>query len=109
MATTGFEQTIQGLQILKDTEAQLSYIFDWTDWLGTDTISTVDYSVTARVNDPDPLVEVSSGITGANKKTFIELNNGQNGKTYTVTCKIITANGLIDRRSFRVKVTDRSA
>ena len=109
MATrTGFEQTIQGLTIKKDTEAQLIYTFDWSEWLPTgDSLSTHEYVITARANDPDPLIKVSSGITGAT--TYVELSDGQEGKTYTVTCKITTNDGLIDRRNFRVKVLARSA
>lgn len=110
MATiTGFEQTIQGLQILKDTEARLIYTFDWSEWLPTgDTIQSVVYTVQSRANDPDPLVNVTSGVSGGNK-TYIELRDGQVDKSYTVYAKITTVNGLIDRRSFRVKVQDRSA
>ena len=110
MATqrSGFTQTIQGLTIDKDTEAQLIYTFDWVDWLPTgDSLSTASYAITARANDPDPLVRVSQGRSGT--KTFVELSNGQEGKTYTVTCSIATTNGLIDRRNFRVKVLARSA
>lgn len=106
--STGFVQTIQGLTISKDTEAQLVYTFDWVDWLPTgDSLSSVLYTITARVNDPDPLVKVAQGIVGT--KTFVELSDGQQGKVYTVTCKITTANGLVDRRNFRVKVEARSA
>lgn len=105
---SGFEQTIQGLTIQKDTEAQLIYTFDWSEWLPEgDTISTSNYTVTARSNDPDPLAIESQGLTGDN--TYVELSNGQEGKTYTVTCQITTGNGLIDRRNFRVKVLARSA
>ena len=106
--TTGFVQTTQGLQIEKDTEAQLTYTFDWVDWLPTgDSLSTISYTVSARANDPDPLIKVSQGIQGT--KTYVELSNGQEGKTYIVTAAIATADGLIDRRYFRVKVLDRSA
>ena len=106
--TTGFVQTTQGLQIDKDTEARLTYTFDWVDWLPTgDTLSTVDYTIAARVNDPDPLVRVSQGIQGA--KTYVQLRDGQEGKTYVVTAAITTTDGLIDRRYFRVKVLARSA
>lgn len=106
--TTGFVQTTQGLQIEKDTEAQLTYTFDWVDWLPTgDSLSTINYTITARANDPDPLVRVSQGIQGT--KTYVELSNGQEGKTYIVTAAIETTDGLIDRRYFRVKVLDRSA
>ena len=105
---TGYIQTTQGLQIEKDTEAQLVYTFDWVDWLPTgDTLSTANYTITARANDPDPLIRVSQGIQGT--KTYVELSNGQEGKTYIVTAAVTTADGLIDRRYFRVKVLDRSA
>jgi len=105
---TGFIQTTQGLQIEKDTEAQLVYTFDWVDWLPQgDSLSTANYTITARANDPDPLTRVSQGIQGT--RTYVELSNGQKGKTYVVTAAITTADGLIDRRYFRVKVLDRSA
>jgi hypothetical protein len=106
--STGFEQTIQGLTIKKDTEAQLIYTFDWSEWLPTgDSLADSEYTITARANDPDPLEIESEGIDG--DKTYVELSNGQEGKVYTVTCKITTTNGLIDRRNFRVKVEARSA
>ena len=105
---TGFEQTIQGLTIQKDTEAQLFYTFDWVDWLPSgDSLDTAEYTITARANDPDPLLKVTEGIQGT--QTYVELSDGQEGKTYTVTCKITTTEGLIDRRHFRVKVLARSA
>jgi hypothetical protein len=109
MARTGFTQTLQGLSISKDPEARLTYTLDWTDWLPTgDTVSTVVWTIGARVNDPAPLVNVSSGIqTG--KLTYIELSGGQVNKIYTVTAKVTTADGLIDRRAFRVRVENRSA
>lgn len=105
---SGFEQTIQGLTIKKDTEAQLIYTFEWNEWLPVgDSIASSLYTITARANDPDPLEIESQGVQGT--KTFVELSNGQEGKVYTVTCKITTTNGLIDRRNFRVKVEARSA
>jgi hypothetical protein len=107
-ARSGFEQTLQGLTIQKDTEAQLTYTFDWSDWLPVgDTLATANYVITARQNDPDPLVKVTQGIQGSN--TYVELKEGQEGKIYTVTCKITTTDGLVDRRNFRVKVLARSA
>jgi len=107
-ARSGFEQTLQGLTIQKDTEAQLIYTFEWADWLPTgDSISTSTYTITARSNDPDPLAIHSQGRSGT--QTYVELKEGQEGKIYTVTCAIQTANGLKDRRSFRVKVEARSA
>lgn len=105
---TGFYQTIQGLTVQKDTEAKLIYTFDWVDWLPAgDSLSTVNYTVATRANDPDPLIKEAQGLTGT--KTYIQLSNGQEGKTYVVTAAIETTGGLIDRRNFRVKVQARSA
>jgi len=105
---TGFELTSTGLQITKDTEGQLVYTFQWSDWLGSgDALATTVYSVAARRNDPTPPTIVSSGITGT--KTYVEMSGGQKDKTYIVTCKITTNNGITDRRAFRMKVLDRSA
>lgn len=106
---TGFEVINQTLWIDKDPEAQLFYTFDWSDWLtGNDTIASAVYSVASRINDPDPVVKVSDGITGG-KKTFVELRGGQVNKSYVVSVTVTTATGLIDRRSFRVKIENRSA
>lgn len=106
--SNGFELINQVLWISKDPEAQLFYTFDWSQWLNTgDSIATADYSIAARVNDPDPLTEVSSGIQGNN--TYIELSDGQSGKSYTVSVKVTTTDGLIDSRYFKVKVEPRSA
>jgi hypothetical protein len=106
--TQGFIQTIQGLQISKDPEAKLVYTLDWVDWLEQgDSLSTATFTIQARANDPDPLIKVSDGIQGT--KTYIELDEGQVGKSYTVFCKITTANNLEDRRFFKIKVENRSA
>ena len=106
--TTGFVQTIQGLQIVKDPEALLTYALDWTNWLEQgDTLSTATWEIVARANDPDPLVKVNNGIQG--NVTYITLDEGQVGKTYTVFCKVVTVDGLEDRRFFKVKTEARSA
>jgi len=109
ITTTGFERDAQGLWIRKDPEAQLVYTFDWSEWLPTgDTISTVDYTLQVRANDPEPLVRESQGVqTGT--KTYVELSGGQVGKVYTVTAEVATTDGNTDRRNFRVRVENRSA
>ena len=62
---SGFEQTIQGLTIRKDTEARLIYTFDWSEWLPTgDSIASSLYTITARANDPDPLAIHTQGTQG---------------------------------------------
>lgn len=106
----GFEQTNTGLAVTKDTEAQLIYTLDWSEWLETaDTISSVAWTVAARRNDPTPLVDEGSGVDGTAKKTYIEISGGQADKVYIVTAKVTTSNGLVDRRNFRVEVVDRAA
>jgi len=106
--TQGFVQTIQGLQISKDPEAKLTYTLDWVDWLDQgDSLSTATWTVVTRANDPTPLIRISNGIQGT--KTYIQLDNGQAGKSYTVYVKVVTTNALEDRRFFKVKVEDRSA
>jgi hypothetical protein len=106
--STGFEIINQQLWTVKDPEAQLTYTFDWVEWLPTgDSIVTSNYTITARVNDPDPLIKVSQGISGT--KTYVELKEGQIGKSYVVSVVIVTANGLKERRNFKVKIENRSA
>jgi len=106
----GFLQTNSGLEIDKDVEAQLTYTFDWSTWLPTnDTISSVEYSVAARRNDPNPINIESTGITDSSTDTYVELSAGTIDKTYTVTCKVTTTDGLTDRRNFRVRCVNRSA
>jgi len=105
---TGFTQTPLGLEINKDVEGQLVYTFQWSDFLAEgDSLSTVAYSVAARRNDPTPVTIESSGISGT--KTYVELAGGQQDKTYIVTAKITTADGIVDRRNFRLNVVERTA
>ncbi len=106
---SGFEPTLQGLSIDKDPQAELTYTFDWSEWLlEADQIDSVEYDVQARANDPQPLIKLTDGVVGGDK-TFVELASGQHNKTYTVAATVTTTNGLKDRRSFRVRVLNRSA
>ena len=105
---TGYKQDTQGAWISKDPEAQLVYSMDWSEWLSTgQTIVSVDYTENSRVNDTAPLVIESEGVQGGNL-TYCELSGGAVGKIYTVTAAITTDDGATDRRSFRVKVENRS-
>jgi hypothetical protein len=105
---TGYLRDTQGIYIAKDPEAKLTYTFDWSEWLPAGTsIVAVNYTLQVRVNDPEPLVRESQGITGT--KTFVTLSGGGAGKVYTVTAQITLDNSEIDRRNFRIKVENRSA
>lgn len=105
---TGFEQTNTGLTIDKDTQAVLTYTLDWNEWLDAgDSIASVTHEVAARRNDPSAMTVVTSGFSGT--QSYIKLSGGAEGKVYIVTVKVITANGLTDRRNFRINVLERSA
>jgi len=59
---------------------------------------------------------MTTATTGYNQDTLgswiskdASAPGGGVGKVYTVTAAITTADGLIDRRSFRIKVENRSA
>jgi len=106
---TGYEQDTQGVWIKKDPEASLMYSMNWAEWLPQgDTVASVSYSLQVRANDPQPLIKGEEGVQ-SDVITFVELSGGQAGKIYTVTAQVTTVDGLVDRRSFRVKVENRSA
>jgi hypothetical protein len=87
----------------------LVYTFDWSEWLPVgNTIATVNYTLQVRANDPAPMTRLTQGVQSGTK-TYVELGGGQVGKVYTITAAIVTNDGSIDRRSFRVKVENRSA
>ena len=110
LVRTGYQQDNIGSWIEKDPLAELTYSMDWSQWLtDNDAIAAVSYSLQVRANDPQPLVKLSQGTAQGNQVTFVELGGGQVGKTYTVTAEITTEDGLVDRRSFRVKILARSA
>lgn len=84
--------------ILKHPQANLDYTVDWTKWLGTDTISSVAFTVDA-------------GLTkGAEAHTdvlaIVWLSGGTTGVTYKVVCVVQTAGGRTEERTFYVAVKD---
>lgn len=106
---TGYEKDTQGSWIAKDPSAQLVYSMDWSEWLPVgDTVASVTYTLQVRANDPAPLVRQSQGVQSGTL-TYVELSGGAVSKVYTVTAAITTTDGNTDRRSFRVKVENRSA
>lgn len=107
---TGYQQDTTGSWIPKDPQAQLVYSMDWTYWLQDgDHLISAQYALQVRANDPQPLVKVSEGFSQDANISYVELSGGQVGKIYTVTVTIMTNLGSTDRRSFRVKVENRSA
>ena len=106
---TGYKQDTQGTYIVKDRLATLTYSMDWSEWLPTGaSVASVSYSLTNPTYNPTPMTISTSGVSGG-AVTFVVLAAGTAGKIYTVTAQITLDNSQIDRRSFRVKVENRSA
>jgi hypothetical protein len=96
-----FQQDAAGWWIKKDPAAVLDYTLDWsTDgWLGIDTIASVVWAVPAGITQ----TAASNTTTGAT----VWLSGGTLATSYTVTCRITTAAGRTDERSFRIIIKDR--
>lgn len=86
--------------ITKDTQAELDYYFQWGAWLQPgETI--VNTSIT--ISPAGQLAVKDSPINGGDK-TLVWLRDGNDDTRYTVTNKIVTNQGRIDRRSMFVDV-----
>ena len=104
---TGYKQDHKGSYISKDPNAQLVYQMDWTtDWMPTgDSLASVSYDIETISGDATPLAEESSGIQDG--IAYVELSGGTARNTYTVTCNIVTNDGITDSRRFRIKCEER--
>lgn len=85
---------------LKDPDATLDFVFDWSDWLQSgETISsyiiTTDSGITNEGDDE------SDGIV------TVWLSGGTAGARYSVACKITTSLNRIDERTMLVWVAER--
>jgi hypothetical protein len=104
---TGYKYDTEGAYIEKDRLSELVYTMDWVDWLGAgENLAAVTYSITPPAYNPTPVTILSSGYLGT--QTYVELAAGTRDKIYTITAAITTDGGAVDRRSFRVKVENRS-
>ena len=99
MSRSAFATDARGLRVLQDPSDNLDYTFDWTDWLGGDTIVASSWVVTAGLNE------------GANANTTtsatVWLSGGTAGTSYVATNTIITAAARTANRSFNIDVVDR--
>jgi hypothetical protein len=92
---------LEPIQIFsKDPDAKLDYGFDWSPWLESgETISTSAWTVPTGLTDSDESYDGDS--------TKIWLSGGTVDEDYIVANKIITSDGRIDERSFKVMVRQR--
>lgn len=80
----------------KDPDDVLDYQFDWTPWLGGDTITS--YTVTA----PAGLTVAESTATGT--AVTVWLSGGEVGVSYPITCHVVTADGRERDRTMTIIV-----
>lgn len=107
--TSGYLRDNQGVFIPKDRLARLTYTMNWQFFLPPgDSIDSVEYDIQQRTNDANPIVVHDQGVL-LDQFTFVEISGGTVGRLYTITADVLTANGLRDRRNFRVKIENRSA
>ena len=104
MSTTGYLQDSTGAYIVKDPGSTLDYTIDWTNWLGSDTVSSVSYTL-------DSGITTSTAIGGSATSTTtttstVNITGGTAGTIYNVKCEMTTSSGRIVVRNFRVRVED---
>ena len=85
--------------VVKDPNAVLDYEWDWSAWLGTDTIAS--HTVTAATG---LTVDTSEATTTA---VTAWLSGGSVGASYAVTCHVVTAAGREDDRTATITVQER--
>ena len=83
----------------KDPNAVVDYQIDWSEWLGTDTIATSTWVVSAGITN----VTDSHTNTG----TTIWLSGGTDGTAYDLTNHITTAGGRQEDRTITVPVANK--
>lgn len=83
----------------KDPAEKLDYTFDWTAWLGTDTIQT--YTVTV----PTGITKISDSVNAG--KVVVWLSGGTVGTMYNIVCHVITAAGREGERTIALVIVDR--
>jgi hypothetical protein len=87
-------------EFLKDPDAVLDYVFDWSSWLASgETISTAVITVASG------LTKDSESNTSTTAKAW--LSGGTENGRYTITCRITTNQGRTDDRSAVVRVSNR--
>ncbi len=83
----------------KDPDAKLNYGWNWSAWLGTETIASSVWTVTAG--------PVLSGATFNATSTSVLMAGGVVGEVHTLSNRITTApSGLIDELSITVTIVE---
>ncbi len=110
---TGFKSDNKGLFITKDSDANVQYGLDWTDWLPAgDSLSSCTVTIETISGDASPLAlptDAATDVTITGAVTNIRLHQGTDGNIYNIKAKIVTSQGNTDARHFRIVVEDKQA
>lgn len=92
--------------LTQDVNDKLSYVFDWTDWLGTASISANAFTISGG---DGTLTKDNEAIVTGNKKTTLRLSAGTLNKKYRITNKITTGESPAQEkeRSFYLKIANQ--
>ena len=88
-----------GKTFVKDPNAKLDYHIDWSDWLGSDTISSSAWAV------PDGVTQESDDYSPTT--TTVWMSGGTAGESYDLVNQIETAAGAIDERTITILVREK--
>lgn len=83
----------------KDPDELLDYEVNWAARLGTDTISSVTWTV------PSGIVKESEAASGA--VVAIWLSGGTDGQTYNIGCRVVTSGGRTFDETIALPVRSR--
>lgn len=83
---------------IKDPDSILDYSFDWSEWLGADTISSYVITVSGVTLDSDS--NTATAVT-------VWLSGGAAGTVATVECEITTAGGRTCERTMKIVIQNR--
>jgi hypothetical protein len=83
----------------QDPQDGLDYDFDWSAWLGSDTISS--YTVTVQTGLTKDSDSRTNGIV------TVWLSGGTVGRFYKVTCHVITGGGRKADRSIEISIKNK--
>lgn len=86
-------------QYLKDPDAVLDFVVDWSDWL------VAGDSIVESEWISEGLTTATPSLDGA--KATVWLSGGTVGTTYKVTNRVTTSAGRIDDRTLEVLVIER--
>lgn len=81
---------------VKDPDATKPYTLDWADYLDTDTLVAVAWSA--------PGLTIASS-SNTDTTATVWLSGGNVGRTYSVRCRITSASGIVDDRTFEIEVS----